>query len=390
MPAKNQKPTDGSWLWPGRNWCWEATKRHACYGRHTWREAQESAAKEDKAPGPDLVFLPALLQAELCDQKRLGASILPLDSPTRGGLQSQTGDVSKSAEAALEAEQQDAESWFRSHVSVYVVNLPSAAARWHRISARLQELGIKATRVAGIDVSSRGALVKAQQDGLVPYSWDFSQAEQNMVRLLRNSSSTTAKRFINDYGLGTVGCAAAHLRTMWQASSDALTSGRPLALILEDDVWLEDDFILKLRRLLIEEAPCDWEVISLRSQCPFGICVSPHLTRVQPDGNEPEEMCRHGVNYGFFAMLYRASSLTSVANKLHRQVWDSKMPGCLANDVALASISDNVAYYAVPASQVPGFVEHIDSDSVRSELNRRGSASWLDSALKQKRNAQKA
>lgn len=39
-------PVDSSWVWPGRNWCWVATKRHACYGHHTWEEAAEVAEKE--------------------------------------------------------------------------------------------------------------------------------------------------------------------------------------------------------------------------------------------------------------------------------------------------------------------------------------------------------
>eukprot|EP00435_Cladocopium_sp_Y103_P026311 s356_g6.t1 len=47
-------------------------------------------------------------------------------------------------------------------------------------------------------------------------------------------------------------------------------------------------------------------------------------------------------------------------------------PGCLANDVALAAISDRIAYYAVPSSQVPGFVQHTNRGSVRTELNHRG------------------
>ncbi|CAE8634520.1 unnamed protein product, partial [Polarella glacialis] len=70
-----------------------------------------------------------------------------------------------------------------------------------------------------------------------------------------------------------------------------------------------------------------------------------------------------------------ANSLSSVADKLARQVWDDSRPGCLANDVALASISDQLAYYAVPASQVPGFLVHGVTDaSVREALNQRGRA----------------
>eukprot|EP00931_Biecheleriopsis_adriatica_P052957 TRINITY_DN30904_c0_g1_i2.p1 TRINITY_DN30904_c0_g1~~TRINITY_DN30904_c0_g1_i2.p1 ORF type:complete len:453 (+),score=76.47 TRINITY_DN30904_c0_g1_i2:30-1388(+) len=374
--CKQQKPTHGAWLWPGRDWCWVATKRHACYGRHSWENAQNLAAEERRAPDTHLATLPGLLHAEVCDRPSLGADPLPSDASKR--------DHEGSEDDELQLEMQEAQVWFRQNVAVYVVSLPTAVARWRRISGRLKELGIEAVRVPGVDVSSTDALEKAKQDGLIPRTWDFDVAKQNMIRLLKNSSAETALRYTNNYGLGTVGCAAAHIRAMWQAASRSRRKGRQLALILEDDVWLEDDFVLKLRRLLSQEAPCDWEVISLRSQCPYGACVSPHLTRVQPDGNEPAEMCRHGVNYGFYAMLYRVSSLISLANLLHQNVWDSSRPACLANDVALASVSDRIAYYAVPSSQVPGFVSLGGGESVRSSLNRRGSATWLDATLQQK------
>eukprot|EP00930_Biecheleria_cincta_P099361 TRINITY_DN9099_c0_g1_i1.p1 TRINITY_DN9099_c0_g1~~TRINITY_DN9099_c0_g1_i1.p1 ORF type:complete len:491 (-),score=84.54 TRINITY_DN9099_c0_g1_i1:199-1671(-) len=395
--CQTRKPTESSWVWPGRDWCWVATKRHACYGRHSWRDAQEQAAKDGQAPKVDLAELPALLQADLCDRPSHGsiqsqtgnASVQQDDAPRRGSpADGGSSAEQRAARASLQAEQEEADSWFRRNVEVYVLNLPTAVNRWLRISKRLHELGIEATQTAGIDLSSEGALQKAQDDGLVPFSWNLSLAERNMIQLFQNSSTSAAERYVNDYGRGTIGCAAAHLRAMWQAANQGMLDRKPLALILEDDVWPEDDFILKLHRLLREEAPCDWEVISLRSQCPYGICVSPHLMRVQPDTNEPEEMCRHGVNYGFYAMLYRIDSLATLANKLHKQIWDSSKPGCLANDVALASISDKVAYYAVPASQVPGFVSHDwSSSSVRSMLNRQGS---LDRALERKRQANQA
>merc|ERR1719183_3391228 len=119
--------------------------------------------------------------------------------------------------------------------------------------------------------------------------------------------------------LGTVGCATAHLRAQRYA---AVASDKEFALILEDDVVLEDDFVVKIQRLLQEEAPCDWSAISLKTHCPYGECVSPHLTRVHPDGNEPAERCRHGVNYGFFAMLYRTSELEDISSRLAEVVYD--------------------------------------------------------------------
>lgn len=64
------------------------------------------------------------------------------------------------------------------------------------------------------------------------------------------------------------------------------------------------DFFAKLASLL-GEVPCDWEVISLKSRCPFGQCVSQHVSRVMVDGNGAT--CS-GLNFGFFGMLYKEGS----------------------------------------------------------------------------------
>ena len=48
------------------------------------------------------------------------------------------------------------------------------------------------------------------------------------------------------------------------------------------------------------------------------------------------------MSYGFYAMLYRASSLVQIANALHGAIWNASAPGCLANDVALAAVSDRI------------------------------------------------
>ncbi|CAL1166408.1 unnamed protein product [Cladocopium goreaui] len=376
LQSCEKQPDAGSWIWPGRNWCWVAAKRHACYGHHTWYDAESVAyeemrhnQKELKAEMQMLPHLPALQNAELCDKPVLGAELKPKEAKEQ-----------EQKLAAFHIQSAEAHFWFQRNVAVYVLNMPSATERWAQMSRRLQELEIHAKRLDGIDLSL--GLDQAKKDGLVPNDWNFTAAKETMVRLLHKSSAAAAQRYLDNYGIGTVGCAAAHLRAMWQAAS-AWHSKKPLVLILEDDVWLEDDFKLKLRNLLRDEVPCDWDVISLRSQCPYGVCVTPHLTRVQPDGNEPEEMCRHGVNYGFYAMLYRADALIPVANALHRQIWNNSRPGCLANDVALAAISDRIAYYAVPSSQVPGFVQHTNRGSVRTELNHRGQA-WLDLVLQKK------
>merc|ERR1711933_94985 len=140
--------------------------------------------------------------------------------------------------------------------------------------------------------------------------------------------------------LGTVGCTAAHLNAMRIAAASAREQKKSLVLILEDDAWLEDGFVLKLYRMLTEEAPCDWEAINLKSYAPYGECVSPHLSRVHPDGNEPSERCRKGANWGFTAMLYMASSLDALREKLAVVTWDEERPSCIVQDMALASIAD--------------------------------------------------
>uniref|UniRef100_A0A7S1S1J7 Uncharacterized protein n=1 Tax=Alexandrium catenella TaxID=2925 RepID=A0A7S1S1J7_ALECA len=70
-------------------------------------------------------------------------------------------------------------------------------------------------------------------------------------------------------------------------------------------------------------------------------------------------------------MLYRADRLPDLRKRLASVVWNSARPRCLDVDVALASISDEVAYYAVPAIQRPGFLSEGDQGSSRWDLNKR-------------------
>lgn len=118
---------------------------------------------------------------------------------------------------------------------------------------------------------------------------------------------------------------------------------------------------------MLQEAPCDWEVISLKSRCPYGRCVSKHLSRVLPDGNGRANKRCSGVNFGFFAMLYRVETLPKVRQALYRAVWEQE---CYDVDVALASISDQIAYYAIPSIQEPGLIHEMDFGSIREAKNR--------------------
>merc|ERR1740121_3322304 len=149
-----------------------------------------------------------------------------------------------------------------------------------------------------------------------------------------------------------------------------LSDGSPLAIVLEDDVMVEDDFVERVWHLVLRELPCDWEVTSLYSRCPYGTCVSEHLSRVHPDYDEPHWRCRQGVNWGMQGVLYRTEKLRGFQERWRDTVFDEQRPHCLDVDVALASISDEVAYYAVPSVQEPGFLRETDGGSARWDINQ--------------------
>lgn len=331
--------------WQGENWCWQWMKHIGCYhssGTMTWLEAQNRTASFRLAPPVEEARMEPLAEPGICEHASFGAPV----------------------HDAQPEEVNEAQAWFDANVSVFVLNMPDDFDRLQYMSTRLRQLGISFERIPGIDMSQSGAYAKAKRSGLISKEFNFSIA-----------NAVAKTEYQNMEGIvGTVGCAAAHLRAMAFAVSQGNVTGRPLALILEDDAELEDDFVVKLRRLVTTEAPCDWEAISLRTMCPYGICVSPHLTRVLPDGNEPVDRCRHGVNYGFYAMLYPAHALESVHERLCKTVWNNSRPHCLDVDVALASISNEVAYYAVPGFQNPGFLSTGHVESRRGEINM----AWLD------------
>merc|ERR1740129_2336174 len=242
-----------------------------------------------------------------------------------------------------------AKTWLANNVAVYVVALPAEAERKQFMQTRMAELGIQFTFLVGVDLRVPGSYAKAKTDGVIPMDFNYQLADQNGGGVA-----------------GMVGCAAAHLGAM-QTIATGGNQGKPLAVVLEDDVTLETDFAIKLYRIVTAEAPCDWEVISLKSACPFGACVTEHLTRVMPDVNEPDARCRHGVNYGFYGMLYKVQTLNDVRAKLGQRVWDPNTPHCLDVDVALASISDTLGYYAVPYWQAPGLLSMGGHGSTRND-----------------------
>jgi hypothetical protein len=321
-----------------RNWCWVGVKSQ-CHknlkAHHSWANFREAAADQGGAPPLQEEPFDPLDDPELCDRPRFGES-----------------------RTWSEAQQAAARKWFDRNVAVYVLNLPSDSRRWLMISERLAVLKIRAVRVLGVDMRVPGALDNAKNEGWVLDSFNFTDAQDNAYSWKHRMGSI----------LGTVGCASAHFKVQARILADQ----PPLAVVFEDDSWPEDDFVERLWSLVKEELPCDWEVTSLMSRCPYGTCISRHLTRVQPDGNEPALGCRQGVNWGMHGMLYRTSSLARLRERWQETVFDEERPHCLDVDVALASISDRVGFYAVPSVQDPGFLRETDHRSARWDINMAG------------------
>lgn len=319
-----------------RNWCWLSLKDkcHANLKAHLpWAALRDLAAQDGRVPPVDEDPFSPLEAPELCDV------------PSHGRARSWT-----------RAERARAREWFGRNVAVYVLSLPADKSRWEMISSRLGALRIRPRRVEGVDMRRAGALQDARREGLVPDGYNFTLAQE------------VARKPEYHLGgvLGTLGCASGHFK----AQAAAIADGSPLAVVLEDDVWLEDDFVERLWDLVAHELPCDWQVTSLYSRCPFGQCVSPRLARIRPDANEPEWRCRAGVNWGMQGMLYRTSELPRVRSAWRRVVFDEGRPHCMDVDVALASVSDEVSFYAVPSSQEPGFLRETNHESARWIINR--------------------
>lgn len=297
-----------------------------------WAAYRAEASRRGLAPSVQEAPFDGLQNPDLCDQPDIG---LPIPYTRE--------------------EEEKATKWFHENVKVYVVNLKQYVERWKMVSSRLAELGINATRVEGVNMQQQGMLETAKHEGWVPQTFDFSKAQKVAYGPRLKEGSV----------LGTVGCASAHFKVQEQVMKD----GSTLGLVLEDDSYLTDGFAVHLWRIVTTELPCDWDILQLLARCPYGKCVSKHLARIQPDGNEPYWRCHAGVNWGMHAMLYRTSNLPAVQELWKRTVFDEKSPHCLDVDVALASISDRVGYYAVPNSQTPGLVKEMPLGSARASIN---------------------
>jgi len=318
-----------------RNWCWVGVKdicHRSIHRPQNWAGYRKEAFRQGLSPAALDAPFDGLQNPELCDQPDLG---LP--------------------DPYTPEEADKAAKWFSENVKVYVVNLPKYVERWKMVSSRLADLGITATRVSGVDMEVPGMLDKAKAAGWVPKSFNFSKAQ----------STAYGPRLQEGSVLGTVGCASAHFKVQEKMIND----GSLLGLVLEDDSYLIDGFVVHLWRIVTTELPCDWDILQLLARCPYGKCISKHLARIQPDGNEPEWRCRAGVNWGMHGMLYRISNLPAVQKHWKEAVFNELSPHCLDVDIALASISDKLGYYSIPNSQTPGLVKEMPLGSARYAIN---------------------
>jgi glycosyl transferase family 25 len=119
---------------------------------------------------------------------------------------------------------------------VWLINLDRATARRAAMEDRLARLGLPYTRFPGVDGRAEEARLLANTD--VP------AFERNMGRKVL---------------IGGIGCYHSHL-AVWEAF---LATGKPVALVLEDDVVFHDDFLDALRLGLKTKA--HWDL--LRFNC---------------------------------------------------------------------------------------------------------------------------
>ena len=117
---------------------------------------------------------------------------------------------------------------------VYLINLPRAVTRRQQMEARLAATGLQYTLFPGVDG-------QAEADRLLANT-DVAAFEKNMGRRIL---------------IGGLGCYHSHL-AVWE---DFLATGKAIALILEDDTVLHDDFLTAVRLAL--GAADHWDFLKL-------------------------------------------------------------------------------------------------------------------------------
>ncbi len=121
-----------------------------------------------------------------------------------------------------------------SDLPVWLINLPRATQRRAQMETRLERLGLPYRLFPGVDG-------KAEADRLAQ-NVDIPAFERNMGRKIL---------------WGGIGCYHSHLG-VWQ---EFLDSGKPVALVIEDDTVFHDDFLDAVRLAL--EARTDWDFLKL-------------------------------------------------------------------------------------------------------------------------------
>ncbi|MBA3909302.1 MAG: hypothetical protein C0524_05310 [Rhodobacter sp.] len=127
---------------------------------------------------------------------------------------------------------------------VWLINLPRAEGRKERMQARLSAIGLPYILFPGVDG-------KAEEKRLLSNT-DVAAFERNMGRKIL---------------IGGIGCYHSHLG-VWEAF---LATGKPVALVLEDDVVFHDDFLDALRLGL--KAKSHWDFLKLnRIRAKLPVC----------------------------------------------------------------------------------------------------------------------
>lgn len=117
---------------------------------------------------------------------------------------------------------------------VYLINLPRAAERRMKMQTQLARLDLPYTLFPGVD----------------------GRAEE--ARLLANTDIAAFRRNMGrEILIGGIGCYHSHLG-VWEAF---LATGKPHALVIEDDVVFHDDFLPAVRLALQAEA--HWDLLKL-------------------------------------------------------------------------------------------------------------------------------
>ncbi|WP_071795805.1 glycosyltransferase family 25 protein [Natronohydrobacter thiooxidans] len=122
----------------------------------------------------------------------------------------------------------------RAQLAAYCINLDRAEERWAQMQLRLERLGLPVERFPAID----GRALSRVQLGIL----DASAFRRNMGR---------------DALPAELGCYLSHLG-VWQ---EFLDTGKPVALVLEDDVVFHEDFLQALDAALA--AIEDWDMLKL-------------------------------------------------------------------------------------------------------------------------------